>query len=422
MSSPRAARLLRFGGRVLRKTHLDALGLRASALAYTTLVSLVPLLATVSFFVARTLREDDRRTFELLAQLLPYSESSVITALEGFVAQAESVRGVGLLGFLFVGLSAFFTVDSTLHRIFGVELEPSIGRRAFRFAVLVFWGPLLIGASYSVLLLLSQTSVAGAWVRDSWLLRGIPTAATFVGLTMLFWRASAGRVRLRDAALGSLLSTLALEALKWGFELYVASFTAVTRVVYGSFAIALFFVLSIQLAWWLMLVGAEVAICLSRPDEPRDVERPARRAEVWRALAALAALAQARDEAAATAGPVADAAGIEPADLRRLMAPLVERGLVSPPFTAQGRWRLAVPARELPLRRVFEAYPIHQSSPEGALADLRRRAERAATAEIGALTLLDLVLPPETVAREAATTAPTDAPEPPAPPPPDEAP
>jgi membrane protein len=385
---------------VLDKARRDGLGLRASALAYTTLLSIVPLLAVVSFFLARTLSEDQGRTVRLLGQLLPYREESIDAALDAFVGQAQSISGLGLIGFLFASITAFLSVEETLHRVFGVEAEPSMLRRIAAFVTLLFWGPILIGATYSGLLLLSQQPAFGRLLeRGNLLVQSLVFLITVIGLTMLFWRAATRRVRLGHAAAGALVSALALEALKRAFALYVTSFTEVQRVVYGSFAIALFFVLSVHISWWILLVGAEIALCLSHPEEPRPEIRPSGPDDGWRALAALLALARSdrpfADTSAATSPALADTAGVEVGDLRRLLQPLVEQGMLRPPAAADGEWRLSQPAREIPLPRVLNAYPAAvaplDGEPGAALQALRRRAVAAAAGETVLLTLEDLL-------------------------------
>jgi membrane protein len=392
--------LLAFAGGVLAKARRDGLGLRASALAYTTLLSIVPLLAVVSFFLARTLSEDDGRTVRLLAQLLPYREESIDAALDGFVGQAQSITGLGLVGFLFASLTAFLSVEETLHRVFGVEAEPSLLRRTGAFVMLVFWGPILIGATYSGLLVLSQQAAfAPLLERSNLLVQALVFLITVAGLTMLFWRASTRRVRLAHAAAGALVSTLALEALKRAFALYVVSFTAVQRVVYGGFAIALFFVLSVYISWWILLVGAEIALCLSRPDEPRPRIRLTGPDDGWRALAALLALARSdrpfADTSAATSPALAELTGAPVEDLRPMLQPLVEQGVIRPPVAADGPWRLSQPAREIPVARVINAYPPVtppvDGEPGAALEALRRRATAAAAGETVLLTVEDLL-------------------------------
>lgn len=374
-------------GRALLRAHRDAVGRRASSLAYATLVSLVPLLAVVSIFVAQTLREDDGRTLRLIATLLPYSEESVVSALSSFVAQAESVSSIAVIGFLASSVMTFFSVQETLFDIFRVAAPPSFARRLLTFTLLFFWGPVLIGSAYGGLLWLGQSRDGlGRFLHESALRHVLPPLVTFVGLGMLYWRAASGRVRLRWALAGSAAATLLIELLKLGFAIYVTSFTAVQRAVYGGVAIAFFFVLSVQLAWWMMLFGAELAASLSLPEEELDASRGLR-PDPWVALAALSRLAApgrppwpASELAADLALPI-DA-------LRAHLEPLAERGLLESPLSAGGNWRLAVAPGRVRLDTIFTAYeagPRAGVAEEGGPDEVGRLCARLAGARAEAL-------------------------------------
>ena len=355
MSPARSSRVLALAGRALLRAHRDAIGRRASALAYATLVSIVPLLAMVSIFVAETLRQDEGRTLRLIAQLLPYREESVLVALRSFVEQAESVSSLALVGFLITSLGTFFLVQETLFEVFRVSAPPSVVRRVIAFSALVFFGPVLIGSVYAGLLYLGQTRPGlGRLLRDSTLLYTLPALATLLGLALLYWRAAAGRIRFRHALAGGLAATLLLELLKAGFVVYVASFTPVQRAVYGSLAIALFFLISVQLAWWMMLYGAEVAACLGIPPSELEAER-GQVPDAWTGLAALARLAQPGRPSLPAAGLAAELG--MPADALAVhLAPLAERGLLEAPLAPGGSWRLAVAPGRVRLAAVFAAY------------------------------------------------------------------
>lgn len=401
-SARRAAGVL---GRAAARAHRDGIGRRASALAYATLVSIVPLLAVVSIFVAQALREDDGQTLRLIAQLLPYREDSVIEALQSFVAQAESVSGLALIGFLVTSLATFFSVQETLFSIFGVSAPPALGRRIVTFTLLAFWGPVLIGSAYAALLYLTQSGTfAGGWLRESTLLRVLPMAVTFVGLAMLYWRAAVGRIRFRHAAAGSAIATVLIELLKSGFELYVSSFTAVQRAVYGTFAIVLFFVLSVQLAWWILLYGAEVAASAggAAPRAGGDGRRP----DPWIALAALELLGR-PGRPSATSEELADVAGIAPGAVRGHLEPLTTRGLLEAPMSPSGQWRLALAPGRIRLDSIFAAFePLRPEpdpdAPEPLLPRLRARLAGARAEALAGATLDDWLTrgAPEATAEE----------------------
>jgi len=243
MVSGPARRALEFARRLVFRCGHDEIVLRASALAFSTVISLVPLLAVIWYLVARTLREQGPATLRMIAELLPYREEAVVEALQSFLEQAEYVSGAALIGFLIVSLMTFLSVQETLSRIFRVLTPPSLWRRLLAFALLFFWGPLLIGSVYGGLLWLGQwnsdaDSALGRLLRDSTLIGTLPALATLIGLAMLYWRASLGRIKLRHAFAGSLVATLALELLKVGFRIYAGSFSDVQRAVYGTLAIA----------------------------------------------------------------------------------------------------------------------------------------------------------------------------------------
>lgn len=394
MSPSRLAPLVSLVRRLVRRSSEDEVGLRSSALAFSTLLSLVPLMAVMSVFVARTLREDDGRMVDLVADLLPYREEAVLAALRSFTDQAASVSGISILGFLFVTLLTFFGVQESLFKIFRVERPPSLARRLVTFSLLFLWGPLLVGTAQAGLVLFAQWSAPFAvLLRESFLLRLVPPVLTLPALALFYWRAALGRIRLGHAAIGALAATLALEGLKLAFAYYVSELTEIQRAVYGTFAIALFFVVSVQLAWLILLLGAEAAALAS---EARAREEPVRASldDPWRTLVLLAAIAD-RDEPAErkTSAALAERVRIPPDEVDRLLAPLAGRGLLLPPLSPEGSYRLAVPPAELRLTRVLEAHPVGAGAAEAELdlAPLAGRLLGAARAELSGLTLADLV-------------------------------
>lgn len=373
----------------------DEVTLRSSALAFATILSLVPLIAVMSTFLARTLREDDGELVDLVVGLLPYREEAVVEAIRSFTDQAGSISGIAVIGFLVVTVLTFLGVQESLFKIFRVERPPSYTRRLVTFSMLFLWGPLVIGAAQTGLVLFAQWSPQFSSVlRESFLLRALPAVLTFPALALFYWRAALGQIRLRHAAFGALTATIALEVLKGVFAFYVSEWTEVQRAVYGTFAIALFFVLSVQLAWFILLLGAELAADSANGE--RDQAAAPRGTSVddpWRTLVLLAALVD-RDEPEErkSAAALAERAGTTEDEVDRLLAPLVERGLLLPPRGEETTYRLAVPPAELRLTRILEAHPVAEptAEAEAGLLPLITRLVGAARAELAGLTLADL--------------------------------
>lgn len=404
MVSGAARRALEFARRLVFRIRHDEIPRRASALAFSTVLSLVPLLALIGYLIARTLREQGPATLRLIAELLPYREEAVLAALHSFLAQAAYVSGAALLGFLFVSLTTFLSVQDTLSRIFRVLTPPSLWRRLLAFALLFFWGPLLIGSVYAGLLVLGQSSSStalGRLLRDSTLVDTLPALATLIGLAMLFWRASLGRIKLRHAFAGSLVATVGLELLKIGFRVYAASFTEVQRAVYGTLAIALFFLVSVQIGWVILLAGAEVAACLGLPAAPDRRPWAGTRPDPWTAIAVLTLMAGrfGGRRPALHEVEAAEHFGLDGARLRFLLAPLVDREWIEPPLAPHHGYRLMVPPDRIRVAELLAPYAPIQTDPSGlaalppSLAALPAQLERAWAAGLDELTLADLLRP-----------------------------
>ncbi|MEZ5314064.1 MAG: YhjD/YihY/BrkB family envelope integrity protein [Thermoanaerobaculia bacterium] len=399
MVTARRRAALAFLHRLFRKANQDSVPLRSSALAFSTLLSLVPLLAVISTFIAQGFRESDGKVIDLLVELLPYREESIEKAIYSFVGQADALSNLGLLGFLVASLSAFFGVESAFHRIWRVEGRRQLGRRLVSFSILLFWGPLLIGAGYSLLLWLRQHARVGGFGIGSMLVQLIPVATTFIGLAMLFWLIPTRKVLIRHAAIGSLVATVGLELLKVGFRVYVEHFTAASRVVYGGFVFALLFVISLQLAWWILLMGCEVAACLALPVEAERRPHAGFRPDPWAAILVLRQLGERFGTRAPGLNDLESAAlyGVDGERLRRLLEPLIERGLIVPPVAPSDGYRLAIHPGRVRLDHLLEPYEPGVVSEEIAsqlppdLAALARKSRANWAGTLGDRTLADLI-------------------------------
>jgi membrane protein len=248
----------RFAALTARKSGRDGITLQASALAFETVFATIPLLAAFLFVGGHVFDEYRPQVLAILRQVLPYTEDRLLEQINEFLTQTQQLRGIGILGFAFVALIAFVSVESTLNRIWLVHSARTWGRRLYSFFMLLLWGPLLIGAVYSVLAVLRrQTAFDQLW-HESLPVMAIPFVVTTCGLTMLYWLVPNTAVRLRCAAAGGASAALLLELLRAGFKLYLEAATGLS-IVYGGFALALIFMVSIDAAWTIVLLGCEIS-------------------------------------------------------------------------------------------------------------------------------------------------------------------
>ncbi|HJX26559.1 MAG TPA: YhjD/YihY/BrkB family envelope integrity protein, partial [Thermoanaerobaculia bacterium] len=229
-----------------RQAHEDAIWLTGSALALVSLLSLIPLLAAFSFIGARVFNQYEQRSLEIFVQILPYSEKTVVDTLSELVGQAGAIHGVSVVFFFISALFLFATVEDALNRIWNASRQRPLRVRLLSFGLLLFWGPLLVGATFSSLILLRQRPEVLRVIEGSFLLTLAPFLATLTGLTVLYWLVPYAAVRFRSALIGGLLATLLLELLRQTFGLYVELSQSI-NAVYGGFAFAVLFIISLDL-------------------------------------------------------------------------------------------------------------------------------------------------------------------------------
>jgi membrane protein len=348
-----------------KKVATDGITQRAAALAFVTILALNPLLAAFTFVAANLLHDYQDRVLSFLTSVLPYSEGVVLNNLQKFVSQAESLQEVGFLAFILVGLGAFGTIEETINRIWQVSTRRSLRAKLVSFTLLVFWGPLLIGSCYSAMLLLRRRPGFDVLFDESLLVQAVPFFVSAIGLTMLYWQVPFTRVQFKAAFAGGLTAALLLELLRRAFHYYVAHFTETTYVVYGGFALAIFFMISLELAWLAVLLGTEVAYVTQHfgaLTTTRGLD--ARFRESWIGLAALATLL----EGLRTGRPVgeldrlSERLGVAPEALRGAVEPLVRAGLVVESTGEPTGFLLARDPHELSLDVALAAYerPIEE--------------------------------------------------------------
>lgn len=415
--------LARFFVLTVRQGYEDSIFLTASALAFVTILSLVPLLAALAFVGARVFNQYPEKSLEVFVQVLPYAEKTLTDKLREFLDQAEAMHGFGLAALFVTTLFAFFTIEETFNKIWHVTRRRLIRHRLLSFALLLFWAPLLIGVTFSSLILLRQTAALRELVRGSFLLHVTPFLATVVGLTLLYWLVPSTSVRFRNALAGGLFAAILLEALRQSFGYYVEFFRGVSTV-YGSSAFVLLFMISIELAWTIVLLGSEAAYTAQHfALLNRGLHTHPPVAAAWVGLAALAVLASRPEtDRPPSTEQLAGNLSLPARDLERALHPLLARALLRE--TPERGWALGRDPAALAVRDVFDAYEHRATrSVEHLDESLRTRLQpwianlgSTRTECLGDLTLAELLAPaaepagPPPLALAAAPQAPPPAP------------
>lgn len=291
--------------RVLRaKAAEDDVRLRAAALAYSTLASLVPLLAIVLAILSGPAFEEsrdkvlDQLTANLLggdavggSWLIDYDspqerfKQSFRDTIKPLAAKMGAVSVFGFVVLVITVVLLFQAAERSFNAIWRVQRARPFFHRVAIATSLMFWGPIILAVSVSLSKLLSGLLVVGTYF--------IPTLVTSLLFTAFFMVMPHARVRLKCALAGGAATALCWELAKLLFLLYVTRVVSYDRV-YGSLGLIPMLFLWVYVNWLLILYGAELAYCLQHREALLDE---------WSAQARRRA-AGAKDAAGVPASPV----------------------------------------------------------------------------------------------------------------------
>ncbi|MEH6577843.1 MAG: YihY family inner membrane protein [Amphritea sp.] len=242
--------------------------LNASALTYTTLFAVVPLM-TVSYAMLAAVPSfqgaGEQVQGWIFENFVPATGAVVQEYLSSFASQARKLTVVGLV-FLFVtSIMMMKNIEAAFNHIWRVS-EPRKGLSSF----LLYWailslGPILLGvgllvSSYiaSLSLFTSATEIVGR----GRLLSMLPMAMSTAAFTLLYAAVPNCRVPLKNAFIGALVVALLFETAKRGFAFFVIQFPSY-ELIYGAFAAVPLFLAWIFIAWTIILMGAELTRALT---------------------------------------------------------------------------------------------------------------------------------------------------------------
>ncbi|OUD12534.1 virulence factor BrkB family protein [Thioflexithrix psekupsensis] len=236
----------------------------ASALAYTTLLSLVPLMAvTFSIFTAFPVFANLREGFQdfLFQNFVPTSAELLKTYLLEFVQKASHLTAVGIGGLILTSVLLMASIDNALNAIWRIETpRPAVIKFLVYWAVLTL-SPLLIGISLAVSSYIFSLPFLSETARSPHLLRVTPFIMSAIAFALLYMIVPNQRVPLQPAIAGGLVAAAFFELAKKIFAFYITQFPTY-QAIYGALAILPIFLVWIYVCWIIVLLGAELTHCL----------------------------------------------------------------------------------------------------------------------------------------------------------------
>jgi membrane protein len=420
--------------------------LRASALAYKTLVSLVPLaaimLAMLSMPALESKREEvmnkaldavlplptgvsmpaegagaappadestENKAVRELAKTRQNMKEFVTDNIQTLAKRAAAVNSLGFLALFLIVLSLIYTVEETFNRIWGVPRGRPILSRVVSYTAALVWGAILLVISLSLSAMfrvesgrLGEVLRHLAWFRPV-IAFMMPIVISTAAFTALYCILPYTRVRVKSALAGAALAAVLWELAKVGFNLYI-KYVVAKNQVYGTLGLIPVIFLWLYYTWLVVLFGASVSFTVQNyVDLTRKHERRRRgeRFRVYYAIRTAVAVAArfARGEKTVVVDELAERLDIPEYSVRESLETLAAKELL---VAVAGELDTYLPGR--PLDKISVASILNAVSgdtfrlPATAADQTHRKieellggADQELRARLGAVTLRDLV-------------------------------
>ncbi len=255
--------------------------IRASALAYTTLLALVPLLAIVVIVSTSLLRDNGSEPIKKMidvtvAKVAPQLDlvskdgnegggtqevARKITEMIGNI-RTGTFSATAIVALMFVAISLLTTIEATFNDIWGVTSGRNWFRRVVQYWTLITLGPILLavalGLTTGPYLRITQEFLSLAPFFGSLIFALVPILVLALTFALFYKVIPNTAVHWRAAIVGGLVAAF-LWQLNSGLNMIYVSQVVRNSKIYGSLGILPVFLLGVYLSWLILLFGGQVA-------------------------------------------------------------------------------------------------------------------------------------------------------------------
>lgn len=248
----------------------DKVQLRASALTFYSLLSVIPV-AAIAFAIAKgfgletTLKELIFEKFQSQEQILTWMQSEAEHALKA--TQGGYIAGVGIIILFWSVMALLNHIESSFNHIWQIRTSRPWYRKFTDYLTIMLIAPVFIILSGSITVFISTDLadyISRAAVLDffrpvlSFLVKFAPYFLTWTSLTILFIIMPNAKVKFVPALISGIIAGTILQGLQW---LYIDLQFGITKLsaIYGSFAAVPLFIIWLQSSWIVVLLGAEIS-------------------------------------------------------------------------------------------------------------------------------------------------------------------
>ena len=276
-------RMMRYPVALIRDWLGGEIGVRAMSLAYTTILSLVPLLVfIISVMKGLGARADMRYVLHQFLRPLGAAADQLTENIMQFVA---NMRGdvLGTIGFAFLAYTVMSTiqkVEASFNFLWRVSRPRSIARRLTEYLALMTVGPILLAVAVG-LLGSAKHSPFTQWLDAmpplAWTMAALgqlmPYVVVAIAFALMYGFVPNTHVEARAALIGGVSAGVVWALVGRLFAAFIL-YSSKMMAVYTSFAIVLTTLIWVHLSWLILLIGAQLAFYVQFPRYLRHGQKP----------------------------------------------------------------------------------------------------------------------------------------------------
>ncbi len=255
----------------------DKCQLRASALTFYSLLSIVPVLA-MAFGISKGFGLDQLLQKQILAKMP--GQEQVVGQMIGYAniflenTKGGIIAGVGVALLFWTVIKVLGNIEESFNEIWGVKKQRSLSRKFSDYLSIMLICPILLVTSSSLTVLvtsqvkfvLSQLSFLGpVSAVILYVMQILPYGVMWVLFTFIYIFMPNTKVNFRSGLIGGIVGGTIYQVVQWiyiTFQVGVSSYGA----IYGSFAALPLFLVWLQISWLIVLFGAEISFAEQNVD------------------------------------------------------------------------------------------------------------------------------------------------------------
>ncbi len=260
--------VLRYGYAVLRDVVFGQLTLRAMSLVYTTLLSIVPLLA-FSFTLLKGYEMHEQAAewaylfFEPLGDTGRDTIDDIMTLVNA--VNIRALAGFGLVFFIYAAISMVQKIEASFNYVWYVDKPRSFARRFVEYVSVIVVGGLLILVALGLISVLQSAALIEYLVNNTFFGPPIAAAGKLVPyvlvcavFTFLYIIVPNTQVRFKSALIGGIAGGIMWATVSVIFATFVVD-SVRSNAVYAGFAVPISALIWVYLNWLILLIGSQIA-------------------------------------------------------------------------------------------------------------------------------------------------------------------